>query len=661
MRVVEWVAVSVSILTSALPADGAPSVELGQKDLGACSCDLSREHCDPHCCCDPDCDADLRAGFDCLPEGRPPKTSHKCYSKELMHTVNSRADISVLEDDLKGLLCVEVDNNAVDGLYHNNDARVPTVRIDELSQSQGLTSFGMAVTATDASTERRSYAVGDALKAHFAMTEDGSILEVDSADDLTDRERGAKEVVVPMVLRVPNAWGRCVVDPGSAVRFMQDVPATPCWYGPVDLEEACEAALNYRKVGAFLLREIHLSAAARCGDTRCQTIKPICPKRTRGIDGRVTVSECSGEENAKGPRAQFVRDDTGCTCFGALHELAYKLKYGYMSEHNLFGLVEAEVEFTLQDIRSEGCKPIKVPQRSSVVFSPIDRKLNTPRSGNPGYRTGMPLLAATCAEYDDNNFACRRFNVEAEGNEFRSPFAEVEGILPNGACALQSDTEATSPVAIRFGEDAIFGCTASFSLPQLRQLCSAGAGAGAGLVSTIQLLPFGRLGGRFTHVALFGNASLTDVNMDDWIEISPYPETEALEFDDESPSQASQSVCRGAVVGVHFEFLYADFGNIKNPQARIIAARAKHRKGDLRFVLADPTSPQPFEFSVAVSFIKAPDGGDAQAFVPPRPQLPLHLPRDLFYPFTLVGESSAAPPEQASFAVVVALLLRQAF
>lgn len=581
-----------------------------------------------------------------------------------MHTVNPRADITVLEDDLQGLLCVEVDNNAVTGIFHVNDPRAPTTKIDELMQSQGLSSFGVSLTSPDASTERRGYLVGDAMKAHFAMTEDGVILEVGSADDLF--KPGSTEVVAPMVLRTPNAWGRCVANPGNGVRFMHDVPATSCWYGPVNLEDACESALNYRTIGAFLLREIRLSAAARCGAQRCQTVSVKCPKRTRGIDGQMTEAECSNDEQARGPKAQFVKDDSGCTCFGAIFDLAYTMKYGIVEDQGLFGMVGADVSMTLQDIRSEGCKPIRVRQRSSVTFVPIDRgeggstdpSLYTPRSGTPGYQKGLPLLAATCAEYDDNNFGCVRFE-----DEWTSPFAEVDGILPNGACALQSDTTTTSPTQMRFDEDAIFGCTYDLTLPDLRKLCSASTSGAtrAGLVSEIRLLPFGRLGGRFTHVAVFGNASRTSVNMDDWIEISPLPETEALEFDDDSPSQASQSVCKGAVVGVHYEFLYALFGNVQNPQAKIVAARARHRKGNLRFVLADPMSRQPFDFTVAVSFIQLPDGGEAQAFVPPRPQLPLHLPKDLFYPFTLVGESGAFHAEQQSFAVLVALLLLQVF
>merc|ERR1739845_250324 len=93
--------------------------------------------------------------------------------------------------------------------------------------------------------------------------------------------------------------------------------------------------------------------------------------------------------------------------------------------------------------------------------------------------------------------------------------------------------------------------------------------------------------------------------------------------------------CNGAVVGVDLEVLYSHFGAKGDPQARIVAARQSHRHGALQYTKSDIHAKQAFEFTFTVSFIRADDRGDSQLHLPPRPSLPMWLPRDLFYPFAI--------------------------
>ncbi|CAE7797688.1 unnamed protein product, partial [Symbiodinium necroappetens] len=84
--------------------------------------------------------------------------------------------------------------------------------------------------------------------------------------------------------------------------------------------------------------------------------------------------------------------------------------------------------------------------------------------------------------------------------------------------------------------------------------------------------------------------------------------------------------------------IYSYFGDVQNPQAKIVGARISHRLGVLSFTLEDPSERQSFPFVYSVSFLRA-ERDDFLLKVPPRPQLPVLLPEDLFYPFT-IGSAS---------------------
>ena len=68
----------------------------------------------------------------------------------------------------------------------------------------------------------------------------------------------------------------------------------------------------------------------------------------------------------------------------------------------------------------------------------------------------------------------------------------------------------------------------------------------------------------FTHVAAWGNAVRT--NMEDYVEIEQRPDS----------SLGYTGLC-DVVGGVEYEVMYANFGALKNPQAKIIAAGARVR------------------------------------------------------------------------------------
>eukprot|EP00434_Breviolum_minutum_P028599 symbB.v1.2.025303.t1/scaffold2445.1/size151041/31 len=60
---------------------------------------------------------------------------------------------------------------------------------------------------------------------------------------------------------------------------------------------------------------------------------------------------------------------------------------------------------------------------------------------------------------------------------------------------------------------------------------------------------------------------------------------------------------------------------------KVVGARMSHQLGVLAYTLSEPTKKQSFQFTYTA--------GRLEVKVPPRPQLPLSLPPDLFYPFTI--------------------------
>lgn len=205
-----------------------------------------------------------------------------------------------------------------------------------------------------------------------------------------------------------------------------------------------------------------------------------------------------------------------------------------------------------------------------------------------------------------------------------------------------SNSTVAQEVKIRFGENSMFGCTLPLTRQELASLCK-GDSLPNGFAGYLNLLPIGSAVGnnvarnvaRWTRIAAFGNVPLDAQDAADWVKVEERPRSEALEFSDSSASQkASNSTCTGAVVGVDLEVIYSPFGEVGNPQMKVVGAQISQRLGVLAYTLAEPTKRQGFQFTYSVRFFKT-DSENLEIQVPPRPQLPLSLPPDLFYPFTI--------------------------
>eukprot|EP00927_Polykrikos_kofoidii_P031473 TRINITY_DN27048_c0_g2_i1.p1 TRINITY_DN27048_c0_g2~~TRINITY_DN27048_c0_g2_i1.p1 ORF type:complete len:685 (+),score=101.16 TRINITY_DN27048_c0_g2_i1:149-2203(+) len=632
------VSLSVSVVAAAflfLAASVGANTD-SDKDVGQCGCDIAIGQCDVHCCCDPDCSSevlgDLRSSFQCLPDGAADTSLHTCYSQSWVHSVNARTDLWVLVDDISGLLCVEVDNNVVKSAHFGNDPLVRASRIDEIREERNLASFADRLRDGAASAELHpgfGYRAGDLLRVQRTIAEDGSqVLEIDGKANGLEK---LVEVVGALPLRTPGVLGTCAAEPGQSVRFMVDVPPVSCWLEDVDLRSACTTTLSPSKHSDWFLRKIHLAEATLCAEDRC-----VAPTfNTNCSDAEKAAGMCLPDDVGAGPKARaatLLEDKvTGaCTCVGAVRDVRYVFHYGFGYRDDALAITKVEIRMQVQDVASQGCGLTRVKQGSEVRF--VRDVEGVPslqrRSGNPGYQVGLPLLVATCLQYEELSGKCEVYDSTVAGPSN----AAVLGVFPDGSCASKKDARRTLPLSIGFGEDALFGCVLSLNRSELTRLCQEGV---LQLGERLGILDLGEFSQRWTAVAAYG--VMRDVQ--DLIEIEAQSATDVLKLVKADPWQVATSTCDGAVVGVDLEILYSPFGEAHNPQARIVAAKRSFRVGALTYTRPNPAERQAFDFTHTVSFVRLDDGGEPEAQVPPRPQLPIWLPRDLFYPFDIASSA----------------------
>ncbi|OLP97166.1 Tectonic-1 [Symbiodinium microadriaticum] len=489
-------------------ASAAPSVDINDPvNLGTCTCDLTEGQCDVNCCCDPDCSglSGLTGSFSCLPEGPVNANAQYCYSKSWLHSVNPRVDLWVIADDLRGLLCVSVDNSAVRGEVFQNEATLSSSQIDAVIQErQRSSSTG---TAADEQV-LRGYRAGDVLKIHSALSAAGEVLAVTGPSTL--EAAGNMEVVSSLRLPTADPLGTCAA-PGQAVRFLNDVPAAGCSRN-VDLATTCTQLGARSRLESFMLRSQYMPEDMRCG-SRCLLPEIVAPCPAGSANGSAST-QCTGNALPLEDPV-FSGGADSCSCKGVLKDVHYNFTFGFDETQQVVRITNMAVSFTLQDVVSQGCQVVSLQQGGSVHFFQEQSDGSQPeaRSGNPGYQNGLPLLVSQCLDFDGSG-TCSSYGPRVE--------ATVPGITMAGTCRRVNSSAAEQDdarVPINFGENSMSGCTLSLTRADLAALCRAGADAATGFTGLLAMLPFGRSGNRWTQIAAFGSVPTSAQDPADWVQV----------------------------------------------------------------------------------------------------------------------------------------------
>lgn len=226
------------------------------------------------------------------------------------------------------------------------------------------------------------------------------------------------------------------------------------------------------------------------------------------------------------------------------------------------------------------------------------------RSGNPGYLIGKPLLAGIRVE----NF------ITLNGNN--NQYLTMVTASATGDCV----TDSLNRRKILFGENFRSGCVVKATLGDLDNDCqyiqSQVIEAMLGPSRTIEV--DGTL-----YIASFGNSD--PLRLGDWVQVIV-------------ANEVVEGSCKG--VATHLEVLYADHGELHNPQARIIGAKLTFEPIKFEFMCLgshcqantkDVT--EQFEMITSVTFVDVTQA-PVQAFSE-KPVVKSKLPANFFHPYYL--------------------------
>lgn len=96
------------------------------EDPGKCVCDLTEGGCDAFCCCDKDCDSSVIDVWEdddplkdlCVSERFTDFGNLFCARDEEFFRENARRGMKVSSVSVKNLICIEIDNSASVGYFH---------------------------------------------------------------------------------------------------------------------------------------------------------------------------------------------------------------------------------------------------------------------------------------------------------------------------------------------------------------------------------------------------------------------------------------------------------------------------------------------------------------------------------------------------------------
>lgn len=534
--------------SSGFPTLGTPSApENGGVDLlpvlPICVCDLTPGTCDINCCCDRDCYLlHPRSVFSfCLP-GSVRSSSWVCVDNSLIFRSNSPFPSRVFMD-LNGIkqFCVHVNNSKL-----NYFQKPQTVNASNFQTP--ATEFGDKL--FDSTFQMRLpppfYRAGDPILTYFSKW---SVLSL---------------------LRQPagvGAGGLCIES--NPAGFLES-KSTTCVRFFKNLADSCtlDPALNAVSYYNFTVLKVPI------GMTDLQNMKFQVPV--------TLVSQAASPLLA------------GNTCQNAVSQVIYEIE-----TNGTFGIQKVSVSFGQTNLTVE---PGASLQQQFITrfraFRSTATSLPGPRSGNPGYIVGKPLLALT-------------------------------GDISHSMTLLQSQGDGTCSVRrhkVQFGVNAMSGCKLRLKNVDCSHLQQE-------MYHTLHGRP------RPEHVAIFGNAD--PARKAEWTQILSR---------NCSVSATHCTSCCVVPVSLETQVLWAYIGLQSNPQAHVSGARFLYHCQSIKDSQVTEVS-----LTTTVTFVDI-----TRKPEPPRgqPRTDWKLPFDFFFPFKVAfGKGADVQKGSVSPVLILCLLL----
>ncbi|XP_059174179.1 tectonic-1-like [Physella acuta] len=563
-------------------------------DISKCPCDMTGNACDVNCCCDPECSAADKLVFsECLPNSYV-LDDKLCFNKNVFLFENGPA----ASGDSGGLFCIYFDNDAERNYYSNPSLVKTEAEFQKYAAQYGKFSFQTPAVPTLTSQIKTQYKSGDPIYVVFenAFSYLGLPTGLSASTLCTDSNPAA------YLIDQSNQCSRLLTQCSNNSVFQ----AATFYTGLKILKDPTVLISQNSTTGPSISNVTSLYNSTYTASIELDVIDPILCIQN-GILGKCAFSVP--------PSAPTASSSNSCL------NTVVQVKYRFVTNAK-FDLDKIYVSFVFADV------PISsyVQQTFSTTFTKVSANGTTPiaRSGNPGYKVGLPITAGILNRTVEGTLIDDRILVNSENQHLALVRPSV-----SGDCLTDS---ANQREPILFGQDMRTGCfiqvNVSSDLAKCQSLQEAIIQAIEGstapkLDDTTKEYPKTNL-----HVAMFGNSEISMTG--DWVEVlynnRPVPTTQA-------------STSCSLSLGANLQILYAKIGSLPNPQPKIIGVTLVY---DTKQVVAYKCSgpycqqgssslSQKVEISSSVTFIDV--SLQPTAVEGKYPTFAVRLPYDFFYPF----------------------------
>ncbi|KAI8844692.1 hypothetical protein BJ741DRAFT_216953 [Chytriomyces cf. hyalinus JEL632] len=562
------------------------------QDIGQCVCDLTSNECDPNCCCDPDC-ASIQAFLSpsqCTNQAADASTVRMCSG--LLKMVNPLADTNLnsYRDTDTSQLCVIINNSPIQGFFYADPGK----------QYQRDSFFAAQIQMKPFTFSIDQYDVVSVLPVTSGTVQPSIFAQNYSVGDLLVVAYDETPAFGVFPLPEPSVSGEC--NDAGAARFL------------ISGSNSC-------------LRQIPLGAAADlCRTSSFFDVSYYLKgfQLVMNLGARLSLENvtCINPLSGSSTPCKAIKptwNSTASTCDNVLTDLRFIFSFTNSDGGISIGNVRVEASFSMFVLPQ---LPRAVLQTFSISWVQGNTK-PIPKSGNPGYLIGKPILFGSFITQPIPAVAY----FPAKADTFSLPMDVYSGgVITCGATP-------SNRLGLNFGEDVETGCTLYFNWNEfkdcvnMRKIVYSAVTGGSPGSSKIELI---------NAVGKFGNSSAEVI--DEWVPVI------STDLGDSSQPSTNAGTCSSILTEINVEFITAKLGLNTNPQSAIIAARVTRTWGSFSYRCITPndcrsvdgvlqSTKQKFRVRAAVSFL---DIGQApQAFAPPAPRLVPLLPDDIFYPFSL--------------------------
>ena len=648
-----------------------------------CTCDKTAGKCDYSCCCDPDCTSDQISRFQaldaCLPEGGTPDTEKMCYNTQELEKVNPRSPLggeSAAARAVGEVLCVTKTNHYRLGEYF--DDVKPYAGANVFQTSVGQKAFSYHPVSTVYETDS-IYDQNDTIPVYndAAATQSlGSfpLPSVDFSGTCNDKSLGLFENPTADRGQISgrSLWEHEIGASQECTRvFSTDVTTFDAQCTQSQSLAKYVTSLYVAKKSDSTVLDGSNTVLVTLGTVLFQdSITGIISNITDNFasnacsttsvaDTSYTSGTCVFNSGSTITSMTAGASGTEQVCRNVVKSVAYEVQN---SQDSTYSISYATANVVLTDVSTK-TGYTNVRQSFSLDFfdngdTPMESEGNLvtrPRSGNPGYLMGAPIVFGKAGTTDGTIDAyVGGFKIPSPIALFASSDQSMASSDPPSTCP--TSTQVPGSVQVPFGYDISTGCTLSLTRSELEALCcegSSGCSGDSAFSDSTGLPYFYNTGVSSTtlsyllngYVGLFGNADPLDITQ--WLDITVEDPTTAA---GSKTWNSATGTCANMYSQMNIEFLVAKTGEKLVPQNKIVAASIKYATSDWKTsaVVGDSVTTQNFNLGVTVSFVFTAHN-EIIGYVPPPPPVLFKVPYDVFYPFVL----SSPAPKTASISMMV--------